>query len=117
MKKNGKSNFLKVTTLILVITCSLLFTKNSNSQSSTQDLENTANTINTVVYVLIGATVIATVAYLIISNNAKNERREKRKAIDEKNSKQADSTAVKTDTTSVTKPDSTKNVKQKDSGK
>ena len=116
MKKNGKSNFLKVTTLILVITCSLLFTKNSNSQSA-QDLEKTTNTINTVVYVLLGATVIATVEYLIISNNSRNERREKRKAIDEKNSNQADSTVVKTDTTSVTKTDSTKNVKQKDSGK
>ncbi|MBK8983349.1 MAG: hypothetical protein IPM38_13770 [Ignavibacteria bacterium] len=118
MKKNGKSNLFKVTSLILVISCSLLFSNISNSQSAEEDLQKTADTIAILGYALLGAAVVGSVVYLIVSSSSKNEMREKRKAIEEKNRKQTDSTsAVKTDTTSLIKTDTTKIIKQIDGDK
>lgn len=115
MKKEKKSNFIKFTALILLITCSLFFTNTANSQF--EEVEKAQDTYNTWLYIALGATVAAGIVYFIVDANSKKKRRDERKAADEKRNTQTDSTSVnKTDSTNANKTDSAK-VKEKENDK
>jgi len=109
MKKKFYTNCAKVISVLLILTCSALFSEKAIGQSNEwEDIETASNTA-AILGALAGVCMVATIILLVTGNSHDDDDEALVKKTKKKKS------AVK-DSTTVTKPD-TSSVKKKETGK
>jgi hypothetical protein len=111
-----KKSFLcpmKIISLILVISCSILFTELANTQpkdnqgSSTTEEKDNSNNSNSFFYIAVAAVLVVGAIYFLVAKNPNEDK----KTDNEKNMNAKDSTNLnKPDTTKIKKKDELRNI-------